>query len=295
VGVKQENYMRISELARRSGMPKSTIHFYLRKGLLHAPVKTGHTMAYYDGGHLERLKAIKKMKMDMRMPIAFIKGRIAEMENIQKRHETGSSSYSENGFSKGPRYERKQEIIDAAIRVFSTKGYHRAKVRDITEALGISTGTFYIYFANKRELFMEVVDDVLRTILGDAAKAIKEEKDLLRRWNLRGRAFYENYMKYNEILTQLRAETAGEDQWPQEKTKKIYHELTGPLIREAQQAMEQGLIREVDPDLLGYAITGLIEIMSFRTTLDQKYSFEEIIAFINDLIEKGVAPTSSSI
>jgi hypothetical protein len=102
-------------------------------------------------------------------------------------------------------------------------------------------------------------------------------------------------MKYNEILTQLRAEMAGEDQWPQEKTKKIYHELTEPLIREAQQAIEQGLIRDVDPDLLGYAMTGLIEIMSFRTTLDEKYSFEEIIAFINDLIEKGVAPTSSAI
>ena len=287
--------MRISELANRSGVPRSTIHFYLRKGLLHAPVKTGHTMAYYDESHLARLQTIQKMKMDMRMPIAFIKQRITELEKAEKRTEVEPLPHPEGGFSPRPRYERKQEIIDAAIRVFSTKGYHRAKVRDITEALGISTGTFYIYFANKRELFMEVVDDVLRTILGDAAMAIKEEKDLLSRWNLRGRAFYENYMKYNEILTQLRAEMSGEDQWPQEKTKKIYHELTGPLIREAQQAIEQGLIRDVDPDLLGYAMTGLIEIMSFRTTLDEKYSFEEIIAFINDLIQKGVAPTSSPI
>jgi AcrR family transcriptional regulator len=293
MGVKEKSYMRISELARRSGVPRSTIHFYLRKGLLHAPIKTGHTMAYYDESHLAQLQDIQKMKMDMRMPIAFIKKRIAETEKARKRPETGSSFYSENDFSAGPRYERKQEIIDAGIRVFSTKGYHRAKVRDITESLGISTGTFYIYFANKRELFMEVVDDVLRTILGDAAKAIKEEKDLLIRWNLRGRAFYENYMKYNEILTQLRAEMAGEDQWPQEKTRNIYHELTEPLIREARQAIEQGLIRDVDPDLLGYAMTGLIEIMSFRTTMDQKYSFEEIIAFINDLVQNGIAPVSS--
>jgi hypothetical protein len=33
--------------------------------------------------------------------------------------------------------------------------------------------------------------------------------------------------------------------------------------------------------------------MSFRTTMDQKYSFEEIIAFINDLVQNGIAPVSS--
>jgi len=293
--VNEKNYMRISELARRAGVPRSTIHFYLRKGLLHAPLKTGHTMAYYDESHLERLQAIQEMKMNMRMPITFIKGRISELEKAREKGlEMGSSAHPSDDSSLGPRYRRKQEIINTAINVFSRKGYHRTKVQDITQALGISTGTFYIYFPNKRELFIEVVDDVLRTILGDAADAIKTEKDLMKRWLLRGKAFYENYTKYNEILYQLRAETAGEDRWAQEKTKKIYHELTKPLIREARQAIDQGLFRKVDPDLLGYAMTGLIEIMSLRTTLDRKYSFEEIMAFIHDLISKGLEPVPGS-
>lgn len=68
-------YMRMKELVQRSGMSRSTIHFYLREGLLHPPIKTGRTMAYYDRGHLDRLKSIQKSKMDMRMPLAFLKKR----------------------------------------------------------------------------------------------------------------------------------------------------------------------------------------------------------------------------
>jgi len=81
---------------------------------------------------------------------------------------------------------------------------------------------------------------------------------------------------------------ASEDLWPQDTVKKMYHNLTRPLIREAQQAVDLGIIKNVDPDLLAYAMTGLIEIMSLRTTLDQKYSFEKIIDFITDLIQNGI-------
>ena len=56
--------MRIKELVERSGLPRTTIHFYLRHGLLHPPVKTGRTMAYYDKSHLDRLRKIQSLKKD---------------------------------------------------------------------------------------------------------------------------------------------------------------------------------------------------------------------------------------
>lgn len=56
--------------------------------------------------------------------------------------------------------------------------------------------------------------------------------------------------------------------------------------------LDQGLIRKTDPDLLAYAMTGLIETMSFRMTVDPSYSFGDIIFFLSDFIINGV-PTSS--
>ena len=270
--MKATTHMRMSDLVDRSGIPRTTIHFYLRQGILHPPVKTGRTMAYYDDSHLRRLLAIKKIKMGTRVPVAFLRERLKEMEEGESAQPSAPDPSGEVD-SRNPKNRRRQEIIEAAIRVFSDKGFHRAKIQDITSALGISTGTFYIYFPNKRELFIEVVDDIFRTIVDQAAASIRGEKDLRTRLFLRGKVFFENYTKYAEILHQLRAEIAGEDPWPQEKIKKIYHGLTEPVIRDLRKAMEQGQIRELDPDLLAYALTGLIEIMSFRVTLDQKYSF----------------------
>jgi AcrR family transcriptional regulator len=52
--------------------------------------------------------------------------------------------------------EKRQQILDAAIRVFAEHGYHGARVGDIAEDAGVAHGLLYHYFASK--------DDVLRTI-----------------------------------------------------------------------------------------------------------------------------------
>jgi AcrR family transcriptional regulator len=137
-----------------------------------------------------------------------------------------------------------------------------------------------LYFKNKKELFIEVINDIFYSIVGEAAIAIKGEENFVERMKIRGRVFYENYNKYSEILNQLRAEMASEDQWPTEKIKKIYYGLTRPVIREIEAAVGQGIIRKIDPDLLAYCLTGLIEIMSLRLSLDKKYSFGDAIQFI---------------
>lgn len=268
--------MRIKELEEKSGIPRTTIHFYLRHGLLHPPKKTGRTMAYYDETHLQRLKQIENLKKSSRVPLSFLKEKIGEAEILPQ-------SVSKE------KAKKRQEIIKKAIEVFTRKGYHRTKVMDITDSLKISTGTFYIYFQNKRDLFIEVIDDVFRNIIGEAAAAIKGENDYFKRMEIRGRVFYENYTRYNEILNQLRAEMASDDQWPEEKIKKIYHGLTKPVIREIETAIQEGIIKKVDPDLLAYALTGLIEIMSLRLSLDRKFTLQDVINFISDFMINRLA------
>ena len=286
--MKRTPYMRIGELIQKSGFARTTIHYYLRTGLLHPPVKTGHTMAYYDNSHLERLKLIRKMKMEMRMPIDFMRRELEKVDSFSEEIDAlapedlpGKTEKYQN-----PRAQKKREITEKAIEIFSEKGYHRTKVQDITQALGISTGTFYIYFSNKRDLFVEVVNDVIRKIIGGAADAIRNETDFKERLRLRGRVFYENYSRYSEILHQLRAEMTGNDNWPGKTIHKIYRNLTAPIVREVQQAVDQGIITPIDPELLAYATTGLIEVLSLRATMDDRYDVDKIITFIETLLTK---------
>src|ERR1700759_4721473 len=65
--------MRMAELARRSGVARETIHFYLREGLLPRPEKGGVTVAYYGEEHLERLRIIRRLPEEKSLPIAVIR------------------------------------------------------------------------------------------------------------------------------------------------------------------------------------------------------------------------------
>jgi AcrR family transcriptional regulator len=282
--------MRISELEKRSGVPRTTIHFYQRHGLLPEPVKTGRTMAYYDQRHLQRLREIEEIKKAGRVPLSFLKERIAALDSGSDRTAAGSgASIRERVRTNKAKDNKRQEIVKSAIKVFSQKGYHQTKVQDITKSIGISTGTFYIYFNNKRDLFVEVIDEIFRTIVGEAALELREEEDPQQRLVIRGEVFYRNYSKYNEILHQLRAEMASEDRWPQARVRQAYLELTRPVIREIQEAIDKGQTRKIDPDLLAYALTGIIEIMSLRLKLDDKYTFKQVQEFMIDFVNFGMA------
>lgn len=54
--------------------------------------------------------------------------------------------------------ERRQQILDAALKVFSTKGFDKATNKDIAQAAGgISPGLIYWYFKDKEDLLMSLV------------------------------------------------------------------------------------------------------------------------------------------
>jgi len=277
--------MRIKALVEKSGVPRTTIHFYLRHGLLPPPHKTGRTMAYYDENHLHRLRVIERLKKGTRMPVSLLKEQLDALDNAGPDKAMRYDVTKTVATTKDKKLKRK-EIGKQAIVVFSQKGYHRTKIVDITRSLQISTGTFYLYFENKRDLFIEVIDDVFRNIVGEAAIAIKNEQDFLERCKIRGRVFLENYTKYNEILNQLRAELTSEEHWPAQKMKKIYHGLTKPVIREFELAVKNGTIRKIDADLLAYGLTGMLEIMTLRRSLDDTYDAEKIIDFIAEVALK---------
>lgn len=54
-----------------------------------------------------------------------------------------------------------RKLLDAAMTVFDKRGYHAARVDDIVKVARTSHGTFYLYFANKEDLFRALVGDVV--------------------------------------------------------------------------------------------------------------------------------------
>lgn len=72
---------------------------------------------------------------------------------------------------------RRRQIIKGAMQVFSTKGFHGATVRDISEAAGLTMGTMYNYVCGKEDI-LYIVYDFMTTILTEGLmQAISDTKD----------------------------------------------------------------------------------------------------------------------
>ena len=54
--------------------------------------------------------------------------------------------------------QRRQQIVEAAARVFARNGYERATTREIALEADVSEGTIYNYFASKQQLLLELAD-----------------------------------------------------------------------------------------------------------------------------------------
>ncbi|WP_457640851.1 TetR/AcrR family transcriptional regulator [Persephonella sp.] len=60
--------------------------------------------------------------------------------------------------------DTKQKLINSAVKVFSEKGYFNTKVSDIVKDAGVAQGTFYLYFKSKEEIFLSVVESIVKQI-----------------------------------------------------------------------------------------------------------------------------------
>jgi AcrR family transcriptional regulator len=94
--------------------------------------------------------------------------------------------------------ETRAKLLDAAVPALAEKGYHATRVDDIVRLAGVSHGTFYLYFANKEDLFRTLAErcadeaDALAESLGvvDAGAA---GVATLRAWLAEFLAFYRRY------------------------------------------------------------------------------------------------------
>jgi len=78
-----------------------------------------------------------------------------------------------------PRWQRRaearpQELLEAALHEFVTRGYAATRLEEVARRAGVSKGTLYLYYENKAELFKAVVRHALIVNLDEAERLVAE-------------------------------------------------------------------------------------------------------------------------
>ena len=157
----------------------------------------------------------------------------------------------------------RRRLLEAAEAVFAELGYHDASIVKITEAAGVGQGTFYLYFASKKDVFDELVVDLnhrVRQAMTEAASQGTTRAEMERL----GFAGYFRFVAEHPALYRIIRQA----EFVSPETLQLHYErLTSGYVTGLRQAMEAGEIAEGDPELLAWALMGIGELVGMRWIL----------------------------
>jgi AcrR family transcriptional regulator len=104
-----------------------------------------------------------------------------------------------------PPEERRDELMNAARRVFLEHGVGPTTIEQITEGAGVAKGTFYLYFSSKEDILAALRDRFGKELLKKIKAAIAEKKEgdwkgKLATWAAAGVSGYLESIRLHDIL-----------------------------------------------------------------------------------------------
>jgi AcrR family transcriptional regulator len=159
-----------------------------------------------------------------------------------------------------------RKLLDAGAQVFATRGYHAARVDDIVKLARTSHGTFYLYFANKEDLFSALTAEVA-TAMHDLAEQLPELEPgpaglaALRTWVATFSDLYERYGPV--IVAWTEAEIGGTSAGRQGDD--LIAQLAGELVRRVRAADTTG----IDAQIAAVALVAMIERLHYYSMTRQ--------------------------
>lgn len=185
---------------------------------------------------------------------------------------------------------RRDEVIDAAARVFHEKGYAAASIQDVADELGMLKGSLYHYIDAKQDLLFAIIEDVHRRTMDELEQWLTLEGGALVRLRafLHGQvlSYCRNVQRVGVFLQDLRS--LSEEQRARILSERDrYDRVVRDLIRAGQ---EEGVIDSgVDPKLAAMAIFGMLNWIATWWRPDGPSTPEQVADEFTDLALSGLA------
>ncbi len=158
---------------------------------------------------------------------------------------------------------REKQIKEAALRLFSEKGFHNTTITQIADAADLGKGTIYWYWKSKEELAFSLVSDMLRDFLALIEDARDGEGPVVDRFESlvsRVAELYYRETDYLRLLWKFRVDRSyifSEDYT--EKVASYYARMRKALEDMLEAGMRNGEFREIDPKRTAFILLGIAE------------------------------------
>jgi TetR/AcrR family fatty acid metabolism transcriptional regulator len=190
--------------------------------------------------------------------------------------------------------QRKQQIFDASLKVFSKRGFDQATIPDIAEEAGVAVGTIYNYYQNKHDLLLSIIKsyidtESLRSLLKQPAQ-LDAPSFISFLLNERLSIGFDNSDALQLLMSEIRRDP--------ELRRQYVEQVVVPTINLLEKYMESSItsdtVRSLNIHVIVRALVGLIIGLSIISSIEGEQGLlrsiprHELAAEITKLILEGI-------
>ncbi len=199
-----------------------------------------------------------------------------------------------NKLTREKKEQKNEAIINAALKIFSKKGYHNTSIEEVAVEAGIGKGTIYRYFDCKENLFFTIIEKKVDEIKEIIMESISSPDFIINNLKKATKAYLEYFEKNQNFYQILIHEKS-------EFTKKAFIKhrirqvaLFKPLI---QEGIDKGEIKPLNAESMTYSLFGLIDVLIWKwlccnakssSCNTESYSLLDELPIIVEIISSGI-------
>jgi TetR/AcrR family fatty acid metabolism transcriptional regulator len=157
--------------------------------------------------------------------------------------------------------DKRRQILDAAIRVFATRGFHACRVSDVADEAGVAYGLVYHYFGSKEEILNTLFTERWQIMLDAIAEIDRQQETPARdKLYLVASFIVDSYRHEPDLMKVIIVEvTRAANSFGREHLAKIReaYDMIGQIVEGAQR--EGVFKREISSDFAALMFYGAIE------------------------------------
>jgi len=188
---------------------------------------------------------------------------------------------------------RTSGILEAARKVFASKGFNDATVDDIASAAGVAKGTVYLYYGSKRDIYFAALKfgiEQMYSMLQEELRKVSTPAEKLRRLIAVKLAYFDDNRDFFKIYYSELGNICIHPGTIDSQFKALYEQQAKVVEAILREGARKKVIRPVRPEQTAFAISDIIRgVVTQRVVGWSKSKISQDVDFIFDLIWKGIA------
>jgi len=167
---------------------------------------------------------------------------------------------------------RREEIVDAALRLVLEVGYNQVTLADIAERVGVSKGLISYYFPKKEDVFLAVLDQIVERLTTDFQSFADADATAPEKLKMIFRNLFGNEKRARRYYTVVIDYMAQAIRTPgvQEYTQNIYNSYRTYTEKIIMEGVRRGQFRDVNPERATSMTLGMMEGLVLQWFFDKK-------------------------